>query len=81
MLRAVKPELLQNELNAAEEAAALALIQVTFRQAADLLNNPARRPGWSYEDETILQMQGQVSRLIVRAILAAAAGRQSQRLP
>ena len=77
VLRAVKPELLQNELSAAEEAAALALIQVTFRQAADLLNNPARRPGWSYEDETILQMQGQVSRLIVRAILAAAAERPS----
>jgi SAM-dependent methyltransferase len=77
VLRAVKPELLQNELSAAEEAAALALIQVTFRQAADLLNNPARRPGWSYEDETILQMQGQVSRLIISAILAAATERPS----
>jgi SAM-dependent methyltransferase len=77
VLRAVKPELPQNELSAAEEAAALALIQVTFRQAADLLNNPARYPGWSYEDETILQMQGQLSRLIVRAIVAAAAGRPS----
>ena len=41
MLRAAKPELLQNELSAAEEAAALALIQLTFRRAADPVSAPS----------------------------------------
>jgi methylase of polypeptide subunit release factors len=45
-----------------------ALIQAAMHQAIDLMENPARAPGWCYEDRTILQSQGQVSRLIVYSI-------------
>jgi ubiquinone/menaquinone biosynthesis C-methylase UbiE len=46
-----------------------------FHQALDLLENPARAPGWSYTDPDILQSQRQVSRLIVRGIETMAAQR------
>ena len=65
--RAVDPQLLQ-DVDEHQQATTLALIQTTFRQALDLLEDPARDPGWSYEDPVILQSQGQVSRLIVRGI-------------
>jgi precorrin-6B methylase 2 len=74
VVRAVDPQLLEN-VDSNQQAAALALIQTIFRQALDLLQNPARAPGWIYTDEDILQSQGQVSRLIVRGIEAMAAQR------
>jgi precorrin-6B methylase 2 len=58
-----------------QERAALALIQTSFRQAMDLLENPARAPGWTYEDPVVLQSQGQLSRQIVRGIGKIAAER------
>ena len=70
----IDPELL-NGIDANQERAALALIQTSFRQAIDLMENPARVPGWSYEDPLILESQGQVSRLIVRGIDTLAAQR------
>jgi SAM-dependent methyltransferase len=63
----IDPELL-DDLDASQEEAALALIQTSFRQATDLLENPAHAPGWNYEDPVVLESQGQVSRLIVRGI-------------
>jgi SAM-dependent methyltransferase len=60
-------------LKPSQELAAIALIQTSFRQAFDLLENPARPPGWTYEDPAILESQGQVSRLIVRSIEIIAA--------
>lgn len=51
-----------------EEAVCLAFIQAFFRQALDLLENPARAPGWSYEDAVVLQAMGQASRRVVHAI-------------
>jgi ubiquinone/menaquinone biosynthesis C-methylase UbiE len=72
--RAVDPQLLE-DVDTHQQAAALALIQTIFRQALDLLENPARAPGWSYTDPAILQSQGQVSRLIVRGIKTMAAQR------
>lgn len=47
-----------------------------FRQALDLLEQPDRAPGWSYDDPAILQSQGQASRLIVETIRTFAAGHQ-----
>jgi SAM-dependent methyltransferase len=70
--RAVDPQLL-NGFERRQQAAAFALIQTTFRQALDLLENPERVPGWSYQDPDILQSQGQLSRLIVHWIEAIAA--------
>ena len=64
---AVDPHLLE-DVDEHQQATTLALIQTIFRQALDLLEDPARDPGWSYKDPVILQSQGQVSRLIVRGI-------------
>jgi len=74
VVRRIDPELLDG-IDANEERAALALIQTSFRQAIDLIENPARAPGWHYEDPVILESQGQVSRLIVRSIDTLAAQR------
>lgn len=67
VLHRIEPGLLDG-LEPSQELAVLALIQAFFRQANDLLENPGRAPGWTYEDPVILESQGQVSRLIVRSI-------------
>ncbi|HEV3210275.1 MAG TPA: class I SAM-dependent methyltransferase [Chthoniobacterales bacterium] len=74
VVRPIDPELLDG-IDANQKRAALALIQTSFRQAIDLIENPARAPGWNYEDPVILESQGQVSRLIVRSIDTLAAQR------
>jgi precorrin-6B methylase 2 len=58
-----------------ETAPALGLIQTVFRQSLDLLEHPARPPGWTFEDPQVLQTQGQLSRLVVRGIAAIASER------
>ena len=70
----IEPGLLDG-LEPSQEPAVLGLIQASFRQANDLLENPGRAPGWTYEDPVILESQGQVSRLIVRSIDTLAAKR------
>ncbi len=52
-------------LDAAQEAILLNYIRTFFRQALDLLENPSRPSGWTYEDPLILQTIGQASRLAV----------------
>jgi len=68
---AIGPQLL-DERKPEEAASALALVRTVFRQALDLLDNPTRAPGWSYDDPVVLQTQGQVSRVIVHRIDALA---------
>jgi SAM-dependent methyltransferase len=58
-----------------QEAICLAFIQAFFRQALDLLENPARAPGWTYEDPIVLQAMGQASRRVVHAIKELASQR------
>jgi SAM-dependent methyltransferase len=72
--RAIDPQLLEG-VEKHQEASVLALIRSMFRQGLDLLENPDRAPGWSYQDPEILQSQGQLSRLAVRWIEAVAAQR------
>jgi 2-polyprenyl-3-methyl-5-hydroxy-6-metoxy-1,4-benzoquinol methylase len=62
-------------IDPSQAQAALGLIRTSFRQAMDLLESPERGPGWVYEDPVVLDSQGQVSRLIVRGIAAAAGQR------
>src|SRR4051812_1481431 len=62
VVRGIDPALLEG-LDSSKEAAALGIIQAFFRQASDLLDNPGRAPGWSYSDPTVLQAQGQASRM------------------
>jgi SAM-dependent methyltransferase len=61
--------------DANEAAAALALIRTVFLQSLDMLENPARPPGWSFEDPRVLETQGQLSGIVVRAIAALATDR------
>jgi len=74
VVRAIDPQLLE-DIEQNQQAVALALIQTTFRQGLDLLENPERVPGWGYQDADILQSQGQASPLIVHWIEALAAQR------
>jgi SAM-dependent methyltransferase len=55
-------------LDETQETAMLGFICSFFRQALDLLENPARPSGWTYEDPLILQTIGQGSRLAVERI-------------
>jgi|ERR1700730_7406001 len=74
VMQLIDPELLDG-VDAEQERTALALIQTSLGQAIDLMENPARAPGWSYADPVILESQGQVSRQIVRGINKVAAQR------
>jgi SAM-dependent methyltransferase len=70
----IEPRLL-NDIDPQQAGTALAFIQAFFRQATDLLENPARPPGWAFDDPVVLQAQGQASRLVVRTIEMLAAQR------
>jgi SAM-dependent methyltransferase len=72
--QAIDPQLLEG-VERRQQASVLALIRTIFRQGLDLLENPERAPGWSYQDPDILQSQGELSRLIVRWTEAMAAQR------
>ena len=74
VVQEIEPGILEG-LDQNQERAAFALIQTSFRQAIDLLENPARAPGWTYEDPVVLESQGQLSRQIVRAVGKIAADR------
>ena len=54
--RAIDPQLLE-DVDEHQQATTLALIQTICRQALDLLEDPARDPGWSYKDPVILESQ------------------------
>ena len=74
VVRALDPRWLERS-DTREGAATLALIQTVLRQSLDMLENPARPPGWSFEDPQVLETQGQLSRIVVRGIAALAADR------
>ena len=67
VVRSIDPRL-SDEVLSVRADYSTALIQTAMHQAIDLIENPARAPGWCYEDRTVLQSQGQVSRLIVYSI-------------
>ena len=67
VVRSIDPQL-SDEVLTVRADHSTALIQTAMHQAIDLMENPARAAGWCYEDPTILQSQGQVSRLIVYSI-------------
>lgn len=63
----IEPKIL-DRLTADQEATALAIIEGSFRHAIDLLENPARMPGWSYADPVVLQGIGLKSKRFVPVI-------------
>ena len=72
VVRRIDPDLLTG-VTTDQEATALGIIESFFRQAADLLERPARAPGWSYEEPLVINGQGMTSRAFVRTFEAAAA--------
>jgi precorrin-6B methylase 2 len=70
-VRTLDPRWLEHE-DVNDRAAALAFIRTVLRQSLDMLENPARSPGWICEDSQVLQTQGQLSRIVVRGIAALA---------
>lgn len=61
VVQCLDPKILDG-LTSDQEATALAIIEGSFRHAIDLLDNPARTPGWSYSDPAVLQGMGLRSR-------------------
>jgi SAM-dependent methyltransferase len=74
VIRALDPNMLDG-ITAEQEDAALVIVQSAIGQSVDLLTDPARVPGWCYDDPAILQGQGLASRRFVRAIDTLAAQR------
>lgn len=67
VIRGIDPTLLDG-VSPEQEATALAVIRSGYHYAIDLLDNPARKPGWIHEDTEVLQTIGKQSRRIVHQI-------------
>jgi precorrin-6B methylase 2 len=64
---ALGPDLLA-DVSAEEMGVIAASIRTYFIQAADLLDDPGREPGWVFEDPVLLQSQGGGSASVARLI-------------
>ena len=60
----IDPQLL-SDISSDQEAIALGIIELFFRQAVDY-SKIRRDPGWSYTDPTVINGQGMTSRAFVR---------------
>jgi SAM-dependent methyltransferase len=74
VVRGIDPTLLDG-VSPQQEAIALAVIRSGFHHAVDLLDDPARKPGWLHEDSETLQAIGRMSSRIVHQIDAFATQR------
>jgi len=74
ILRGIDPSLLDG-VSPQQEAVALVVIGAAFHYAVDLLEHPARAPGWLHRDPAVLQTIGRMSSRIVHQIDAFAAQR------
>lgn len=69
-----------DSLDAHERAIVVAFSRSYLRQALDLVEEPARAPGWAYSDPTLLQAQGSASAAVARLFAAAGLGRPGARI-
>jgi precorrin-6B methylase 2 len=53
-----------------EQAMVLGLIRLYFAQAGDLLNAPAREPGWTFTDPLVLEGMGRASMVMPHLMVA-----------
>jgi SAM-dependent methyltransferase len=72
IVRGIDPTLLDG-VSPQQQALALAVIGAAFHHAVDLLEDPARAPGWLHQDPAVLQTIGRMSSRIVHQIGAIAA--------
>lgn len=68
VVRALGLERALAEATPADLGAAVAPIRALLIQALDLVNDPARAPGWSYADVELLQTLGQASADLARLV-------------
>jgi hypothetical protein len=61
-----------DSLDAGQTARLCDLVGAILRHALELLDNPARPPGWNHTDPALLEAQGGSSRLVPHMIVAAA---------
>jgi SAM-dependent methyltransferase len=61
------------DLTPAQKQAVAATVRAFLRQAAELIEDPGRAPGWVYEDPLVLQSLGRTSGLIAPVIHSVAA--------
>lgn len=73
LLASITREAGLNGASPAARQAALGYVRSFFRLAVDLLEDPARAPGWSYDDPLVLQSIGRGSAAIA-AVIAGVAG-------
>jgi SAM-dependent methyltransferase len=73
-LRSIDPSQLDG-VSPQQEAAVISAIGAAFHYAVDLLENPAKAPGWLHEDRVVLQTIGRMSTRIVHQIGAFATRR------
>lgn len=74
IVRGIDPTLFDG-VSPHQEEIALAIFRSGFHHAVDLLDDPARRPGWLHQDTEVLQVIGRMSTRIVHQIDAFAAQR------
>jgi len=63
-----------------ERAIVIAFSRSYLRQALDLVDNPARAPGWSYTDPVLLQAQGSASAVVAHLMAQAGVGTPDARI-
>lgn len=71
---------LYDALDERERAIVIAFSRSYLRQALDLVDNPARAPGWSYTDPVLLQAQGSASAAVAHLLSRAGIGSPDARI-
>ena len=64
-----------DELSEPQQSVLLALVRAVFFESGNLLDEPARAPGWTYRDPQLLQAQGLLSAGVVMQLEALAEAR------
>ena len=71
---------LYDGLSDQERAVVIAFSRSYLRQALDLVDNPARAPGWSYTDPVLLQAQGSASAVVAHLMAQTGVGTPDARI-
>lgn len=71
---------LYDNLSEQERSIVTSFARTYLNQAVDLVEDPLRRPGWSYSDPVVLQAQGSASAAVARLIAAAGLGKADARV-
>ena len=71
---------LYDALDERDRSIVIAFARAYLRQALELVDDPARAPGWSYTDPALLQAQGSASAVVAHLISKAGVGSPDARI-